>query len=439
MYIMFLFVSDGGEGMLMKRFFLLFYLFVFVTLAGCGTSAVIKDVQDIEIEELNLTAATNSKPIQLSKIVVKLKRGEHVGAAQAGMLCVPHADLNWRGGSLNIDSSEFTETFKEELEKYSFKTVGDPNALFEDPSSWKAEILVAGLVNELKANVCFPYAGFGNYSSTKGEAFVKVEWQIYSKLDRSVVHTVATEGAYKSTETNQGGLDEIIMNAFSQAARHLLADKKFREIVIRGGEQVKDTVFKTEDQMRIVVGNAKAMTARTSEWKDGVATVFAGTGHGSGFAISDNLILTNHHVVGESNRVVVKFGSELETTGQVIAYNSGYDTALIKVDVPLPRYFKIERKLPEIGSDIYALGSPLSDDLNATLTRGVVSGIRQEFGKKLIQSDVNIAPGSSGGPLLNSSGKVVGIAVSGIQINKSMQGINFFIPIEEALNSIELK
>ena len=55
------------------------------------------------------------------KIVIKLKRGEHIGAWKAGVLCVPNGDLNWKGGKLNIDSDEFTETFKEELEKYNFK------------------------------------------------------------------------------------------------------------------------------------------------------------------------------------------------------------------------------------------------------------------------------------------------------------------------------
>ncbi|MGE4331132.1 hypothetical protein [Diaphorobacter sp.] len=204
----------------MKKYFM--YVMAAAVLAGCGTSAVIKDVQDKPINQLDLKAAAKSKPIQLSKVVVRLKRGEHVGAVQGGLLCVPQADLTWKGGRLKLDSDELTDAFKDELEKYSFKTVGDTSALFEDPSSWKSEILVAGLVKELKSNVCFPLAGFGNFSSSKGESFVKVEWQIYSKLDRAVVHTVTTEGAFKATESQEGGVDPIIINAFTQAARNLL-------------------------------------------------------------------------------------------------------------------------------------------------------------------------------------------------------------------------
>ena len=408
-------------------------------LAGCGTSAVIKEVKDKPVQELDLKASSNSKPIQLSKVVVKLKRGEHIGALQGGLLCVPQADLQWKGGRLNIDSDEFTEAFKEELEKFSFKTVGDGNALFEDPSSWKSEILVAGLVKDLKSNVCFPLAGFGNFSSSKGEAFIKVEWQIYSKLDRSVVHAVTTEGAFKSTETQEGGIDPIVLNAFAQSARNLLADEKFRSIVVRGGETVKQTTFKTVDGVVITPGKSKAFDARTEDWIDGVVTVFAGRGHGSGFAIGENLLLTNHHVVGDSNKVVVKMGSGFEVKGEVIAHNSGLDVAVVRLDASLPKHFRLQRSLPAVGTDVYALGSPVSDQLRASLTRGVVSGIRNEVGKTLIQSDVNVLKGSSGGPLLNKDGEAIGITVSGLMVNGAAQGINFFIPIKDALDSMGVK
>lgn len=132
----------------MKDLRYLFPVVLVSLLTGCGTPAVIKKVEDRPVE--NLKASENSKPIQFTKIVVKLKRGEHIGAMQGGLLCVPQGDLNWKGGRISIDSDEFTDAFKEELEKYAFKTVGDTNALFEDPSTWKSEILIAGLIKELK-------------------------------------------------------------------------------------------------------------------------------------------------------------------------------------------------------------------------------------------------------------------------------------------------
>ena len=413
--------------------------FVFIALTGCGTSAVIKEVADKKVDPLDLKAASTSKPIQLTKVVVRLKRGEHVGALQGGLLCVPQGDLNWKGGRLSLDSEEFTDTFKEELEKFSFKTVGDTSALFEDPSSWKSEILVASLVKELKANVCYPMAGFGNFSSSKGEAFIKVDWQIYSKLDRAIVHSVTTEGAFKASSATTGGSDVIILNAFAQAARNLLADDKFRNIVFRGGETVKETTFKNAGTIVITPGKSQKLTSKIEDWKDGIATVYAGRGHGSGFVIGENLIMTNHHVIGESNTVTVKFGSGFEVKGDVIAYNSARDVAVVKIQAALPRHFNMVREVPIVGSEIYAVGSPLSDQFSGTVSKGIVSGIRNEAGKSFIQSDVNVRPGSSGGPLVTKDGNVVGITVSGLQINGAGQGVNFFIPIADALDSMGIK
>ena len=318
-------------------------------LAGCaGTSAVIKPVEDKQVE--NLKASDTAKPIQFTKVVVKLKRGEHVGAMQVGLLCVPQGDLNWKGGRITVDSDEFTEAFKEELEKYSFKTVGDTNALFEDPSTWKSEILVAGLIKELKANVCYPMAGFGNFNSSKGEAFIKVDWQIYSKLDRAVVHTVTTDGSSKLKESTSGGDTIAVLNAFAQASRNLLADNKFRDLVSRGGETIKETSFKSGESIVISTKSSQALGNTPAQWPSAVVTVFAGRGHGSGFIISENLILTNHHVVGESNSVTVKFDSGLEVVGKVVASNSGRDVAVVKVDAKLPKHFKVSRNSPSVGS-----------------------------------------------------------------------------------------
>ncbi|MBF0372022.1 MAG: trypsin-like peptidase domain-containing protein [Alphaproteobacteria bacterium] len=404
-------------------------------LAGCGTSATIKKVEDQQVDDLKASATT--KPVQLTKVVVKLKRGEHVGAWEAGILCIPHGDLSWKGGRLNIESEEFTEAFKEELEKHSFKTVGDSNALFDDPSTWKSEILVAGMINELKANICYPMAGFGNFSNSKGKAFIKVDWQVYSILDRSVVHTVSTEGAYQSDSGPVDGGDSVaVLNAFSQATRNLLADSTFREIVSRGGESVKKTTIKAGENTILRTESSKSIGSEPKEWADAVVTVFAGRGHGSGFVIADNLILTNHHVVSESNSVAIQFNSGLRLIGKVIASNSGRDVAVVRIDGAMPKHFRLSKSIPAVGSEVYAIGSPRNEKFHSTVSKGIVSGVRNEHNKFFIQSDVNILPGNSGGPLVDKTGTVVGVAVSGMFINDAPQGINFFIPVSDALQSL---
>jgi S1-C subfamily serine protease len=411
--------------------FLVLVLFSVYILSACGTKSVIKNVEDRDVKQLQ--GNEKSKPIQFSKVVIKLKRGEHVGQFQAGVLCLGRGDIYWKGGRLTVDSEEFTDTFKDELEKNGFKTVGDANALFDDASTWKSEVLVAGLVKDLRVNICYPMTGFSDPSSSKGEAFLKVDWQIYSKLDRSVVYSVSSEGSGKQNESMVGGDNMAVLNAFSQATRNLLADEEFRSIVERGGKTVKDTTYKAGESIVLATASAKPVGTSPKEWTDAVVTVFAGRGHGSGFVVSDNLIMTNHHVVGDSNSVVIKFSTGLQIIGRVVASNSGRDVALVRIDGTFPKYLKLGRTLPAVGSEVYAIGSPLDEKYSATISKGIVSGIRDSDDKKFIQSDVNIQPGNSGGPLIGSDGAVVGITVSGLFKGGSSTGINFFIPIDDAL------
>jgi len=193
------------------------------------------------------------------------------------------------------------------------------------------------------------------------------------------------------------------------------------------------------DSIVVTPGKSQKLTSKIDEWTNGIVTVYAGVGHGSGVVISENLLLTNHHVVGESKNVLVKFGNGFEVKGEVVAYNSGRDVAAVKLQASLPRYFSLDRQTPLVGSEIYAVGSPLSDQLTGTVSKGIVSGHRVESGKTFIQSDVNVRPGSSGCPLVTKEGIVVGMTVSGMQVNGAGQGINFFIPIAEALDSLGIK
>ena len=77
----------------------------------------------------------------------------------------------------------------------------------------------------------------------------------------------------------------------------------------------------------------------------------------------------------------------------------------------------------------------------ATITKGTISGIRtqEKTGLELIQSDVNIQGGNSGGPLLDDMGNIIGISVSGLGLGKLSVGLNFFIPIIDGLKWLNVK
>ena len=112
------------------------------------------------------------------------------------------------------------------------------------------------------------------------------------------------------------------------------------------------------------------------------------------------------------------------------------DLALLKLDTSglKPLKFATPDQI-ETGSDAYAIGTPADIDLGQTVTRGIISGKRKFGGHQLIQTDVAISPGNSGGALIRPDGIVMGIVTSALD-GKEINDIGFAIPapiIESAL------
>ncbi|WP_297511159.1 trypsin-like peptidase domain-containing protein [uncultured Caulobacter sp.] len=166
------------------------------------------------------------------------------------------------------------------------------------------------------------------------------------------------------------------------------------------------------------------------------------SGVGSGFAIgpageaSGGLILTNSHVVQGANRFVVITAEGRSLTARCVGDDPDTDLALIKIDQPadIPTARLGDSKRLRRGQLVIAIGAPLG--FEATVTTGVVSAmgrsLRGERGRlieDLIQTDAALNPGNSGGPLVNSTGEVVGIATA---IIAGYQGLCFAVAANTA-------
>lgn len=162
-------------------------------------------------------------------------------------------------------------------------------------------------------------------------------------------------------------------------------------------------------------------------------------GQGSGFLITaDGYILTNNHVVGDSDRVSVQLLDGREYRAEIIGTDPGSDLAVIKVDESdLPFLQLGDSETLEVGDWVLAVGNPFG--LSHTLTAGVVSakgrsGIGLNDYEDFIQTDAAINPGNSGGPLVNLDGEVVGINTAIFSRSGGYMGIGFAIPVNMAKN-----
>ncbi|UGQ44590.1 DegQ family serine endoprotease [Massilia endophytica] len=158
-------------------------------------------------------------------------------------------------------------------------------------------------------------------------------------------------------------------------------------------------------------------------------------GVGSGFIISaDGYVLTNAHVVAGADEVYVTLTDKREFKAKVLGSDVSTDVAVLKIDgARLPVLTIGDSSKIRPGEWVLAIGSPFN--LESTVTAGIISAKARDTGEylPLIQSDVAVNPGNSGGPLLNMRGEVIGINSQIATLSGGYNGISFAVPIDEAM------
>lgn len=164
-----------------------------------------------------------------------------------------------------------------------------------------------------------------------------------------------------------------------------------------------------------------------------------GVSCGTGCIIDqDGVILTSAHILEDGNEIVVTMSNGEDYKAKILKkFGENKDIALLKITVPYKlKTVKLgNSKKIRVGDSVIAIGNPFG--FNGTLTKGIISRI--DYYKNRIQTDAAINPGSSGGPLLNTRGEIIGInqAIYNPDNNISNIGIGFATPvnlIKEYLN-----
>ena len=161
---------------------------------------------------------------------------------------------------------------------------------------------------------------------------------------------------------------------------------------------------------------------------------------GSGFLISsDGFILTNHHVVADASRIIVRLQDGSEKEASLIGSDPRSDLALLQIDGKgLPKVKIGSSEGLKVGEWVLAIGAPFG--FESTVTAGIVSAkgrsLPSENYVPFIQTDVAINPGNSGGPLFNLDGEVIGINSQIVSRSGGFMGLSFAIPIDMAMEVV---
>jgi S1-C subfamily serine protease len=160
---------------------------------------------------------------------------------------------------------------------------------------------------------------------------------------------------------------------------------------------------------------------------------------GSAFFIdASGLMITNYHVIASEvdtkykgySRMYIRMGDSTSPRipARVVGWDKALDLALIKTEYQCEYVFSVvDRVIPRVGETVLAIGSP--GGLEKTVTSGIVSALSRRFLQigDVYQMDAAVNPGNSGGPVIDTSGRLVGIVFAGIE---QFQGLNFAVPAQ---------
>jgi S1-C subfamily serine protease len=418
-------------------------------LSGAAEAADYKVLRTLQapppIQLSSLPAGTTARPVEFARVVFHPKEGEAWALAYESMIAVGGGEtapppqlselLTWDSGRMDGETATFARAFDEELKKAGFAAAGTVS-LFGDKQD-AADLKVAVLVDDIKGRFCVDCPNLFNRKGVPASVVMTAHWEVYSSLERKVIARIDTTGGANHMTKLQGSIIPPVLTAFREHVRQLLASEEFRRVVTAGAAAPNSTPPATSQST--IAFSAAAKAGGIPQASKSVATVFAADGHGSGFLVSqDGYVLTNQHVVGGSKYVKLKWNDGSETLGEVVRADSRRDVALIKTDAKGRAPLALRHTTAVQGETVFAIGTPLDERLQSTLTKGIVSATRDYEGQLFIQSDVGVTNGNSGGPLLDEKGAVLGLTVLGLYPDKS-KSLNLFIPIDDALRALALK
>ncbi len=260
------------------------------------------------------------------------------------------------------------------------------------------------------------------------------------KSGEFVVNRNTTKDKDKPKEKEAKILENSVYDALNNSFLKLVSKKDFNNLTKIDNQKEQD-LKAYKELSSISIPRPDSVDSKINMVIKSGVTVKTKDGHGSGFFISkDGYIITNYHVIAKnkSNKITVIQNDGSESIAEVVRYSEFSDLALLKIkgDSFNPLYVSVDD--PEIGNEIWALGTPKDISLGQTVSKGIVSGIRNANDRRYIQTDVNINSGNSGGALISKGGIVYGVVTAKL-MGYGTEGISFSVPSKNIFSALKLE
>lgn len=257
---------------------------------------------------------------------------------------------------------------------------------------------------------------------------VGIRWSLRDAATGEEVYVVLTRGLGTSDEP-----PVALRDAVTDATDRLLARERF-SAQLRASAHTRPPPI----ALRACTDAPPALPSQMKAALAAAVFVEAADGVGSGVVVSpDGWILTAAHVVSGQDGVKVHVRDGTSVPARVVALDSRQDVALLRADGERWACLPFAATPAEVGTELYAIGSPLGEALEFSVSKGIVSGARRVGDVRFLQTDASLNPGNSGGPLVDLSGHLLAV-VSWKVAGEGVEGLGFGVPVDAVEHAFSL-
>jgi S1-C subfamily serine protease len=342
---------------------------------------------------------------------------------------------------LKIDNTIFTATLNGTMKKMNFidttKTIfpSAKNSIYLNATVRKITIHhIQGRVNRnVRQNAMYG-------PNTLMSIELTIDWEVldYYKQKIDSVTTVKKSDLHTVQYAISGpDFTKDITDMLSDNLEYSMLDVR-KALAKKGTLDIKNSANEPKEAPIALVKPVLAEGSKMNDFMKSGVTIKVDEGHGSGVILStDGYIATAYHVIAGSKSIEIIYSSGAKGTAKVIRTNMESDLALLKVDttglMPLPMH----NGEPELGVDVWAIGTPKTVELGQSLAKGILSGLRKANEITYLQTDASINGGNSGGALITKDGTIMGIVTAKL-VGMGTEGLGFAISTQELFNRLNV-